>query len=483
MSRSNEKGLVQIFLVLILLAGIALGVYLVGQRTNLFPKASVSAPSVPETSFTLVTDKNLFVVGEAIVVRLYARSEIDTANLFSAKLQFPLHLLEVVSISTTKPQADADSFVKNWVEQYYDHQTGGISLIGGVPSPGFKSILGEPWPLMAEITFKAKAAGTAVVLFEDSSAIYNNNDNINILGAKKPLTVDITSGGISPTPSPSSSPTAPGIMIYELPRQFTSTQGGNWFYYYKIGGSSESLLPPKQLPDTVVATTPPYEATYGSSNMKPKEWFGAGDNQYWHAGGSNWVMIDDGLNSGGDSQIALVYWQAPSAGTATITATDQRIEESGKGNGFEFGIGYAPGVGRLFSAILANKQVDSKDSSVQTLTFSQPMRGDGDALVYYKFSNNWTYGDTSRYSIKVAFTPSAVTIPSPSPITVVGSGDGNNDGKVNLADLSILLSNFNKTSDFPKPIDLNGDGKINSIDYGLMIQILIKAGVVKAGLG
>ena len=36
----NQKGVAQIFLVLFLLAGIALGVYLVQQKTNLFPKAA-----------------------------------------------------------------------------------------------------------------------------------------------------------------------------------------------------------------------------------------------------------------------------------------------------------------------------------------------------------------------------------------------------------------------------------------------------------
>lgn len=311
---------------------------------------------------------------------------------------------------------------------------------------------------------------------------------------KEPLTVSLGSSTASPVPPPdlppsdpfSPPPTAPGIVLYELPREFTSTQGGNWFYYYKIGNSSESLLPPVQQPGTVVATTPPYEATYGSSSMKPKDWFGASDNQYWHAGGNNWMMIGDGLNTGGDSQIALVYWQAPSAGHATVTVTEQRIEQAGKGNGFEFGVGYAPGLGRLLSTILDKKQVSSQDSSVQTLITQYWLKGDGDALVYYKFSNNFTFGDASKYSIRVAFTPTtpiaASPTPSPfSPIAAVESGDGNGDGKVNLADLSMLLSNFNKTSGFPKPIDLNGDGKVNSIDYGLMVQILLKAGVIKGG--
>jgi len=63
--------------------------------------------------------------------------------------------------------------------------------------------------------------------------------------------------------------------------------------------------------------------------------------------------------------------------------------------------------------------------------------------------------------------------------TSVGSGDGNNDGKVDYIDLSILLSDFNKTSGFRPGIDMNGDGVINTFDYVLLKNLLIKNGVIK----
>lgn len=479
MSSLNQRGAIQFIILLILLAGIAVGVYLITSGPlKIFPRASVSSPVTPQTSLILNDPEATKTkqVGSEFKIFIWARSDIEPANLFTAKLQYPPHLLEVVSIDK------AGSFITSWVEEYFDNDTGIISLIGGVPAPGLSTVPNNT-QFMASITFRAKNAGTAVVIFSDDSAIYSNANNIDILTVKEPLTLSL--GGSTVPPSPTSSPptTTPDTVLYELPSQFTSTQGGNWFYYYKIGNSSDSLLPPVQQPGTVVATTPPYEASYGSSNMKPKDWFGVSDNQYWHAGGSNWMMIDDGLNTGGDYQIALVYWKAPSVGHVTVTVTEQRVEESGKGNGFKFGIGYTPGVGGLLSNVLVEKQVGSQETSIQTLATSYPVKGDGDALVYYKFSNNSTFGDTSRYSIKVEFTPATEAIPSPlpSPIPGVGSGDGNRDGIVNLADLSILLSNFNKTSGFPEPIDLNGDGRVNSIDYGLMLQILIKAGVIKVG--
>jgi hypothetical protein len=54
-------------------------------------------------------------------------------------------------------------------------------------------------------------------------------------------------------------------------------------------------------------------------------------------------------------------------------------------------------------------------------------------------------------------------------------GDGNGDGKVDLADLSVMFSSFFKRN---PSIDLNSDGIINSIDVALLIEILKKNGVI-----
>ncbi len=46
-------------------------------------------------------------------------------------------------------------------------------------------------------------------------------------------------------------------------------------------------------------------------------------------------------------------------------------------------------------------------------------------------------------------------------------GDINNDGKVNIFDLSTLLANFNKTG---VSFDLNKDGKVNIFDLSLLLS-------------
>lgn len=62
---------------------------------------------------------------------------------------------------------------------------------------------------------------------------------------------------------------------------------------------------------------------------------------------------------------------------------------------------------------------------------------------------------------------------------IQSKGDGNQDGAVDLQDLSILLSNWNSTpeSTSSMEIDFNSDGRINSIDNLQMDQLLRQQGI------
>lgn len=46
MPKFNQKGFAHLFLIILLISGIGLGVYLVGQRTNILPHASESGPII-----------------------------------------------------------------------------------------------------------------------------------------------------------------------------------------------------------------------------------------------------------------------------------------------------------------------------------------------------------------------------------------------------------------------------------------------------
>lgn len=158
-----------------------------------------SESQTPETSLNL-TSRSPINVGQEFAVTVLARSDIENSNLFVSKINFPTDLLEVVSID------DDLSFITSWAEQFYDNQTGQISLVGGVPSPGFKS--NNVGSVMATINFKAKAPGTALVDLTTASQIFSNSNNQNIIQKTADASIVITGTAVSPSPNISPSPIA-----------------------------------------------------------------------------------------------------------------------------------------------------------------------------------------------------------------------------------------------------------------------------------
>ncbi len=231
----SQQGVIAHFLlVLLLVVGVVVGVYLIQQKTNLFPKASVSQPTGPETSFTLVGPTGCTAgilcalygqptLGEEFTVKLYARSDIEAANLFIAKMTFPKDLVAVKEIKTE------GSFVQNWVENFYGNNTGDISLVGGVPAPGYQTAVGGESALMATIVFRAKTPGKGSVVFTDASAVLSNLNNINILTIKRPYDIAVVVKP-SPTPAPTPSPTCKPrpVCLDDTPSCMISEPSGGW---------------------------------------------------------------------------------------------------------------------------------------------------------------------------------------------------------------------------------------------------------------
>ncbi|MDO8577179.1 MAG: dockerin type I domain-containing protein [Candidatus Daviesbacteria bacterium] len=152
MGKLNEKGpayrqagFIQFVLILLLLVGLGVGLYLVQNRTSLFSKAAPVTPQTPETSFELeaqadtsptfadVAALKSVSAGQRFRVDIWARSDIDPANLFVAKIKFPTDSLKVVEIN----KRGSNSFVNQWIaDPSFDNSSGDISIIGGVNSPG-----------------------------------------------------------------------------------------------------------------------------------------------------------------------------------------------------------------------------------------------------------------------------------------------------------------------------------------------------------
>lgn len=207
---SNIKKIIFVFGVIILLV---VAIYV---AFNLFiarPKPPVVEEKVPPpiTGAVFILNANPLeaTIGGQVRVSVLIKSDLDAANLFVAKLKFPSNLLQAESIDL-RSESTASGFIKNWfisnwVENTIDNNTGSVSLVGGVPNPGFQTQPESSGSAMADIIFKSIAPGDAKITFDDTSAIYRNSDNINILVNKKDIIVIIL--GEKPVSSDSAMPT------------------------------------------------------------------------------------------------------------------------------------------------------------------------------------------------------------------------------------------------------------------------------------
>lgn len=191
-------------IVVFLLAALGAGVYLVGQRTNFFPKAGNQAAKNLENSLSLVSSRVAANLNEEIPVEVIVRTDLDESNLFVAKINFPKDLLEVQSIAT--PSA---SPIKKWIETSFDNQTGQISLAGGVFNPGIRTEDNRSF-VLGTVIFKAKKWGEAELDFTEESAIFRNIGNNSVLQTQRGFQVRVNNQpGLSASVSASLAPAAP----------------------------------------------------------------------------------------------------------------------------------------------------------------------------------------------------------------------------------------------------------------------------------
>jgi len=214
MPKVGQRGIVHILLLILLVAGIALGIYLIQTRTNILPHAA-SDPIGPKAGFTLTSLESVPPGGE-FYAKVMVNSDFDAANLFTLVLNYPADKVEFLSVSPSLDEKPAaGTFIKKWIEQT-DDKNGTVTLSGAVPNPGFQTSEGNP-ASMAVINFKVKPDlgglpnGDIPLIISNESGIYRNSDNQNIIGTNEGTTVKIEAQpSVAPSgdssPSPSSSP-------------------------------------------------------------------------------------------------------------------------------------------------------------------------------------------------------------------------------------------------------------------------------------
>lgn len=179
---------------------------------------------------------------------------------------------------------------------------------------------------------------------------------------------------IPPTsvPAPTQSPT-----IYALPAEYSGNQGPIWYYYAYFGGT--------------------FALTYDTNSVGPATWA----NPKWYAPGGGYTYISSGVITGDDD--AIIYWKAPSAGSAQMVVTEQKGQTGG--NGFDSYVGSGDAVGAYPGATADSENVSGNDNSQKTLDTGAIAVSSGSVLFYRVNAKNSPFHDDANYTIQVTLTP------------------------------------------------------------------------------
>lgn len=94
-------------------------------------------------------------------------------------------------------------------------------------------------------------------------------------------------------------------------------------------------------------------------------------------------------------------------------------------------------------------------------------------------SDGSTLSDLSRGPFAITTTDSLARDSFKAAIFARRGGDGNEDGKIDLFDASILLSNYGIKENPGLGVDLNGDQAVNDVDFFLLRNEMIQRGLIK----
>lgn len=412
MKNPGNYGFITSYLLIgLLVVGIAVGAYLIQNRTNFLPRADINQIE-PQVSYSLKnTATSDIQTGTSFRVNILINSDFDQANLFIAKLKFNPQFLEVVEISNSFPESKIqtlDSYLKNWIEKKYDNSNGMISLIAGVPAPGLKTAP-EKRAILATVTFRAKMAGSTDITFEDTSRIYRNTDNVNILNSKQDLLLVIKksrdeeakNGKLILTPS--SAPLSKGCN-YQISINYETGIS-------KIDGIDVILLyDPAQI--EVTSLDKGVFASYPGNVINQNE------GKIYMSG-----LAIPGKPVTGRGLLGKVNFKVKPDAVNGLTEINFKFDPDNPDRTDDTNIVETGGVRDIIGSVI-----------------------------------------NGRYNIQSG---------SCNPISGSNIGDGNNDGIVDFMDMSMMLSNYKKPSSTVPNLDFNGDNAINIFDLTQLIQLIV----------
>lgn len=489
----NRKSIFGIAGVLVLLIAVGLGTVLIQQKQLLIfkPKAAEVIPPTPETSFALEGQSKAS-VGEQIKVIVRARSDIDAANLFAAKLKFPSDLLEVMAI-TTGSKSDIVSPICTPRPGCLDENP--TCQIAEPPSGWCPEV--KTGTVCAQVITRACSGESQTIKRTDGTVIYGDPQCKDFpTPCDVPAGWKTTQGGdnrfLPGEPNPNGPSNEGGPMPPRPVENLSFIK--NWVEntYDNSAGTVSLVGGVPDLGYQTAAVDPPgviAEITFKVKKEGSVTISFDGDSAiYRNSDNVNILTIKRDLSIEVNSpQVKKVAQLGEFCGgiTGIVCAANLMCQFEGTGN--DMG-------GKCIEAPV-------KPNPDQPIFQCGEQCGGGavarcaDGLVCQNPGNqnpdnqklidgptgrcvNPQCPDASTCSCSGQVTPTS----KPSPIPNLVKGDINNDGKVTLVDVSAFLSQMGKKVDVSNNsirADLNGDGVINGIDFSLMKNILITNKIIK----
>jgi len=160
-------------------------------------------------------------VGQTFSVSVYVSSADQAMNAASGVISFPSDKLEVVSFSKV------GSIFNLWVQEpSFSNSDGTVNFEGIVLNPGFTGASGK----ILTVTFRVKAAGSALVSFSSGSVLANDGKGTNLLTGLGSATLAFNLTPSGPQAPESTSPSViVGTPLAPKISSPTHPDPGNWY--------------------------------------------------------------------------------------------------------------------------------------------------------------------------------------------------------------------------------------------------------------
>jgi chitodextrinase len=446
-------------------------------------------------------------LGSNFTVTINADSTTTPVNAVETDLTFPTDKLQFVSVDTTTSAYGVAAVATG------DNTNGTVTIgrgaSGGTTLTGVQQV--------AKVTFKALAPGSAVVSFANSSALVESATNTDIVGTKNNGTYSITD---SAAPTVPTGLTVGTRTVNSVAFTWTASTDNVAVTGYRIfrNGTQINTSATTSFTDTGLTPNTNYSYTVAAFDA-------SGNASAQSAALATSTLADtvapsvpSGLTVGTRTVNSIAFtW---TASTDNIAVTGYRIFRNGTQINTSTGTSYTdtglaanttysytvaavdavPNVSAQSAALAATTLADTTAPSVPTglqvtnqidtgVVLKWTASTDNIAVTGYRIFRNGvqvgtstgtTFTDTTGitagniYNYSVAAVDAVPNISAQTAtlaVTVYKTGDINRDNIVNVFDLSILLSNYNKTrTQASNPLsDINNDNIVDIFDLGILL--------------